>query len=33
MGILQAAPDGVGVYRRVGFRSYGEIHEFKPNIG
>ena len=29
-GILQAAPDGVGIYRRIGFHSFGEIHEFKP---
>lgn len=28
--ILQAAPDGVGVYRRVGFRTFGEITEYKP---
>lgn len=28
--ILQAAPDGIGVYRRLGFGTYGEIREFKP---
>jgi len=29
-GVLQAAPDGVGIYRRVGFETYGEIVEYKP---
>lgn len=28
--VLQAAPDGVGVYRRVGFTTYGEVCEYKP---
>lgn len=28
--VLQAAPDGVGVYRRVGFTTFGEIREYKP---
>lgn len=28
--ILQAAPGGVGVYRRIGFEPFGEITEFKP---
>jgi len=28
--VLQAAPDGVGVYRRIGFVPYGEITEYKP---
>jgi ribosomal protein S18 acetylase RimI-like enzyme len=30
LGVLQAAPDGVGVYRRLGFRAFGDITEFKP---
>ena len=30
LGVLQAAPDGVGVYRRLGFVAYGEITEYKP---
>jgi ribosomal protein S18 acetylase RimI-like enzyme len=29
-GILQAAADGVGLYRRLGFRPFGEIAEYKP---
>jgi ribosomal protein S18 acetylase RimI-like enzyme len=29
-GILQAAPEGVGVYQRVGFESFGPITEYKP---
>ena len=28
--VLQAAPDGVGIYERVGFRPFGEITEYKP---
>jgi ribosomal protein S18 acetylase RimI-like enzyme len=28
--VLQAAPDGVGVYTRVGFRPFGEVTEYKP---
>jgi ribosomal protein S18 acetylase RimI-like enzyme len=32
-GILQAAPAGVGVYSRVGFRSFGQITEYKPPRG
>jgi ribosomal protein S18 acetylase RimI-like enzyme len=28
--ILQAAADGVSVYRRVGFEPFGEITEYKP---
>lgn len=30
LGILQAAPEGVSIYRRLGFRSFGDITEFKP---
>lgn len=30
LGVLQAAPGAVGVYRRVGFRDAGEITEYKP---
>ena len=30
LGVLQAAPEGVGIYRRLGFRSFGDITEFKP---
>lgn len=30
--VLQAAPDGVGVYRCVGFESFGQITEYKPPI-
>jgi hypothetical protein len=30
LGILQAASDGVGVYRRAGFVPFGEYREFKP---
>jgi hypothetical protein len=28
--ILQAAPEGVSLYERVGFRSFGDITEYKP---
>lgn len=28
--ILQAAPDGLRIYERVGFSAFGEITEFKP---
>lgn len=28
--ILQAAPEGVSIYRRVGFEAFGEITEYKP---
>jgi ribosomal protein S18 acetylase RimI-like enzyme len=30
LGVLQAAPEGVSIYRRLGFRSFGDITEFKP---
>jgi ribosomal protein S18 acetylase RimI-like enzyme len=30
LGVLQAAPMGVGIYRRLGFRAFGGITEFKP---
>jgi ribosomal protein S18 acetylase RimI-like enzyme len=30
LGVLQAAPAGVGIYRRLGFASFGEITEYKP---
>ena len=29
-GVLQAAADAVGVYRRVGFEPFGDITEYKP---
>jgi len=28
--ILQASPDGIRLYQRVGFQAFGEITEFKP---
>lgn len=28
--ILQAAPEGVSIYQRMGFRRYGDITEYKP---
>lgn len=28
--VLQAAPDGINVYKQVGFREFGQITEFKP---
>lgn len=30
IAVLQAAPAGVGVYRRLGFEAFGEITEYKP---
>jgi ribosomal protein S18 acetylase RimI-like enzyme len=30
LGVLQAAAAGVGIYRRLGFASFGEITEYKP---
>ena len=30
---MQAAPDGVGVYRRAGFEGYGRLVEYKPGPG
>lgn len=30
LGVLQAAPEGVGIYRRLGFTAFGDITEFKP---
>ena len=30
LGVLQAAPDGIGIYRRLGFRPFGDITEYKP---
>jgi ribosomal protein S18 acetylase RimI-like enzyme len=30
LGVLQAAPDGVSIYRRLGFAAFGDITEFKP---
>jgi ribosomal protein S18 acetylase RimI-like enzyme len=30
--ILQAAPDGVSIYRRLGFTAFGEITEYKPAL-
>jgi len=30
LGVLQAAPDGVRIYRRLGFEAFGDITEFKP---
>jgi GNAT superfamily N-acetyltransferase len=30
LGVLQAAPEGVSIYRRLEFRSFGDITEFKP---
>jgi ribosomal protein S18 acetylase RimI-like enzyme len=31
LAVLQAAPAGVGVYRRLGFEPFGEITEYKPS--
>ena len=30
LGVLQAAPEGVSIYRRLGFRPFGDITEYKP---
>lgn len=30
VGVLQAAEQGVGIYERIGFRSFGGITEYKP---
>jgi ribosomal protein S18 acetylase RimI-like enzyme len=30
LGVLQAAPEGVSIYRRLGFKAFGDITEFKP---
>ena len=30
LAVLQAAPDGIGIYRRLGFRPFGDITEYKP---
>ena len=30
LGVLQAAPDGVSIYGRLGFAAFGDITEFKP---
>ena len=32
LGVLQAAEAGLGLYRRIGFRSFGGITEYKPRI-
>jgi ribosomal protein S18 acetylase RimI-like enzyme len=32
-GVLQAAAAGVGVYRRIGFQQFGDITEYKPQVG
>lgn len=29
--VLQAAEDGVGVYRRLGFTTFGHITEYQPS--
>jgi ribosomal protein S18 acetylase RimI-like enzyme len=31
-GVLQAAAAGVGVYTRIGFRRFGDITEYKPQV-
>ena len=33
LAVLQAADDGVGLYRRLGFESFGPITEYKPRSG
>jgi len=30
LAVLQAAPDGVSIYRRLGFSPFGDITEYKP---
>lgn len=30
LGVLQASSDGAGVYRRLGFETFGRVTEFKP---
>ena len=30
LAVLQAAPAGVGLYRRLGFAPFGVITEYKP---
>jgi ribosomal protein S18 acetylase RimI-like enzyme len=30
IAVLQAAPDGVGIYRRLGFTAFGEVREYHP---
>ncbi len=30
VAVLQAAPDGVGIYRRLGFTEFGVVREYKP---
>jgi len=30
VAILQAAKDGIGIYKRIGFQEFGEITEYKP---
>jgi ribosomal protein S18 acetylase RimI-like enzyme len=30
LGVLQAAPEGMSIYRRLGFEAFGGITEFKP---
>jgi ribosomal protein S18 acetylase RimI-like enzyme len=30
--ILQSAPDGLGIYSRLGFRRFGEYLEYKPRV-
>jgi ribosomal protein S18 acetylase RimI-like enzyme len=32
LAVLQAAAEGVGLYRRLGFVGFGEITEYKPSI-
>lgn len=28
--VLQASPDGLGIYQRAGFKAIGEVHTFEP---